>query len=99
MSMRYLIRRQNPEKFDDIRAVVRDLDIQLGSPGENFQREVEQGFNTRRSAHYIFGTRKAASGWVWVCPTIELVAENEEGLFALLDYFKTTKPTHLAHLA
>lgn len=96
MSMRYLIRRQNPEKFDDIRAVVRDLDIQLGSPGENFQRKVEQGFNPHRSAHYIFITRKVVSGWVWICSTIELVAENEKGLFALLDYFKTTKPIHLA---
>lgn len=98
MAMRYIIRRQKAEEFADIKTRVPDLDARLGAPAENLRNAIQVTFSPVRSAQYFFQTRKVGAGWVWTCPTIELVAENEKGLFALTKQFNVPKPAHLAHL-
>lgn len=95
MAMRYIIRRKNSEDLSDIRRDVSNLDSQLDKPGENLRRTVEVTFSPMRSAVYQFNTKKTGTSWVWVCPCVELVAENEEGLFKLLERFNVEKPSHL----
>jgi hypothetical protein len=95
MAMRYIIRRQNTEDLADIRREVSNLDSQLEKPGESLRRAVEVAYSPVRSAVYQFSTKKVGTNWVWICPCIELVAENEEGLFNLLEKFKVEKPSHL----
>lgn len=95
MSMRYLIRRTHSEDLSSIRAEVADLDSQLEKPGDGFRRSIEVPYNKVRSAVYQFSTKKVGANWVWICPSVEVVAENEEGLFALLEKFKVEKPSHL----
>ena len=53
----------------------------------------------KRHFHLQFMTRKTETGWIWVCPSIEVVAEDEMGLIDLLKKFKAGTPAHLAHLA
>jgi hypothetical protein len=95
MSMRYIIRRSKPEDLTEIKREVSDLDKQLDKPLENYRRAVEVTYSNLRSAVYQFMTLKNGNEWVWVCPSVELVAESEEGLFALTDKFKADRPAHL----
>ena len=95
MSMRYIIRRTKPDDLTDIRRDISNLDTQLNRPGENYRRFIEVNFTPMRSAVYQFSTRKVNNAWSWVCPCIELVAENEEGMFSLTEKFKVAKPSHL----
>ncbi|NQW45668.1 MAG: hypothetical protein HQ462_09735 [Deltaproteobacteria bacterium] len=95
MAMRYIIRRQNTENLTDIRREVSNLDIQLEKPGDGYRRAIEVAYTPSRSAVYQFSTKKVGTAWVWICSCIEVVAENEEGLFTLLEKFKVEKPSHL----
>lgn len=95
MAMRYIIRRKNSEDLSDIRRDVSNLDSQLDKPGDGLKRAVEVTFSPMRSAVYQFSAKKSGANWVWVCPCIELVAENEEGLFKLLEKYNVEKPSHL----
>jgi hypothetical protein len=95
MAMRYIIRRKNSNDLTDIRGEVSNLDSQLNKAGDGLKRAVEVSFNPLRSAIYQFSAKKIGSNWEWVCPCIELVAENEEGLFTLLEKFNVEKPSHL----
>ena len=98
MAMRYIIRREKAEDFTDIKAQFPNLGEKLGTAAEDFRNDLMVTFSPMRQAHYQFITRKTASGWQWICPTIELVAEDEKGLFALTKQFGVAKPSHLAHL-
>jgi len=93
--MRYIVRRPKPEELSDIKAQIPDLEKQLGKADANLKRFVPYHFTELRSAHYMLLTRKTDTGWIWVCPTIEFNAENEEGLCALSDHFKVPRPGHL----
>src|SRR5688572_30826356 len=98
MAMRYIIRRKKAEDLSDIRPQVPDLDNKLGAAAESLRNAIIVPLTAVRSAQFIFQTRKTDKGWVWICPTIELSAENEKGLFALTKHFNAPKPAHLAHL-
>lgn len=93
--MRYLIRRSNPGDLSDIRTHVPNLEAQLDKPAENLQRTIVVPLSPVRSCAYTLTTQKTATGFAWVCHSIELVAENDEGLFALTDKFKVPRPSHL----
>ena len=95
MAMRYIIRRKNSEDFSEIRRDVSNLDSKLDKPGDGFKRSIEVSFSPVRYAVYQFSTKKTGATWTWVCPCVELVAENEEGLFKLLEKFNVEKPSHL----
>jgi hypothetical protein len=96
MSMRYLIRRPKPEDLTDIKREIANLEAKLDKPLENYRRSVEVNYSPLRSALYQFQTRKSGTGWTWICPSIEIVAENEEGLAAMTEKFKVPRPSHLA---
>jgi hypothetical protein len=95
MAMRYIIRRTHTEDLTDIRREVPNLDSQLEKPGDGLRRFVEVSYSPVRSAIYQFSTKKNGTSWTWVCPCIEVVAENEEGLFTLVEKFNVQKPSHL----
>lgn len=99
MAMRYIIRRPKAEDLADIESEIPDLSTKLGTPAENLRTALPVAFSALRTAQYLFQTRKVGTDWIWICPTIELVAEDEKGLFALTDKFKSPKPAHLAYLA
>ena len=93
--MRYIIRRSKPEELSEIREQIPDLETLVGKPAENLRRVVPLSLSPLRSIHFLFLTRKTESGWTWVCPSVELNAENEKGLFALADHLHVPRPTHL----
>src|SRR5271165_4504341 len=95
MSIRYVVRPQKPEDLSDVRARIPDVDAQLPKPADNLRREIEVHLTPSRSALYVLMTRKTEAGFIWICPSVEFSAENEEGLFALCDQFHFPKPTHL----
>lgn len=95
MAMRYIIRRKNSSDLNEIRREVSDLDSRLSKAGDGLKRTVEINFSPLRSAVYQFSAKKEGTSWSWVCPCIELVAENEEGLFKLLEKYNVEKPSHL----
>lgn len=96
--MRYIIRREKPEDLSDIKPLIPDVDKQLGAAAENFRRFIRVPFSTHRYAQYTFVTRKTGTNWVWLGTSIELVAEDEQGLFALTERYNVAKPEHLKHL-
>ena len=96
--MRYILRRTKPEDFADIRSRVPDLDTKLGTPAENLRNGFTVNVEPSRYAQFVFHTKKTAKGWTWTCPCIELVAEDEKGLFALTKLFNEPPPAHLTHL-
>jgi len=96
--MRYIFRRPAPSDLNDLKSQINNLDTQLGRPGENFRREIRVPFTPMRYAQFMFFTKKVGTDWVWVAPSVELVAEDEAGLFALTEKFHIPKPSHLAHL-
>ena len=98
MAMRYLIRRNKPEQIADLKKEIHDLDKQLGSPAADLRRYIRIPFSPMRHAHFTFLTKKAGESWVWTCPSIELVAEDEAGLFTLTERYGVAKPSHLAHI-
>ncbi len=95
MAMRYIIRRKNSEDLTDIRREISNLDSLLAKAGDGLRRSVEVSFSPLRSAVYQFSGKKVDALWIWSCPCIEIVAENEEGLFNLLEKFQVEKPSHL----
>jgi hypothetical protein len=98
MAMRYIIRRKNAADFADIKPQIPDLDGKLGTAAEGLKNAIVVPLTPVRTAQYSFMTRKTEAGWVWVCTTLELTAENEKGLFALTKQFGAEKPSHLSHL-
>ena len=99
MAMRYLIRRNKPEQVAELKKEIPDLEKQLGAPAADLRRYIRVPFSTMRHAHYTFITKKSGEAWVWSCTSIELVAEDESGLFALTERYNVPKPSHLAHLS
>lgn len=99
MAMRYIFRPPHPESHTDLKQQIPDIDKQLGTPAADLRRHFRVPYNSMRYAQYTFFTRKKDAGWIWVCTSVELVAEDEKGLFALTDHFKIPHPSHLAHLA
>lgn len=102
MAMRYIVRRAKAEDLTEIKRDIPDLDAKLGqvgsdigTAGANYRREIEVILTPHRHLTYQFLPRKVGTGWTWVCPSIELVAESEEGLFALTDRVKAPRPSHL----
>jgi len=98
MAMRYIFRRPKPEDLNDLKSQIKDLDQQLGTAQDKARREIRVKYSHMRYAQFTFFTRKVGTGFVWVAPSVELVAEDEKGLFALTEQFNVPKPSHLAHL-
>ena len=98
MAMRYVIRRSKVDEYAEIKREVSNLDDQLGHPAENMRRPIRVQFSPMRHVVYTFVSRKKGDAWIWVCPSLEMVAEDEAGLFALTEHFHVPKPTHLAHV-
>lgn len=103
MAMRYLVRRNNPDDFQDVKRDVPDLERQLGKVGSDFgtagahyRRDIEVRIASDRYINYQFIARKQGAELTWTCPSIELVADEEQGLFALCDRVKAQRPLHLA---
>jgi hypothetical protein len=102
MAMRYLVRRTKVDDLTDIKRDVPDLDEKLGkigadigTAGAHYFREIEVRITPLRHITYQFQPKKNGTTWTWICPSIELVAEHEEGLFALTDRVKAPRPSHL----
>lgn len=87
MSMRYIIRREKPADFEEIRRVVSDLDAQLGEAGADFRREVYYTLSPSRRVVFGFSTEKADGNFRWLCHNLEVVAETEKDFVALATEF------------
>ncbi|NBV50137.1 hypothetical protein EBR78_02820 [bacterium] len=98
MAMRYILRRTQPEDLAIIRKDVGQLDEQLGKPADGLKRTVGLSISNLEKVNYLLVTKKIGSEWIWICPSVELVAENEPGLFKLMQRFSLPAPAHLAHL-
>ena len=98
MAMRYIVRRPQAGELDEIRTFVQDFESKLGPAGDKLRREIKVEFSPLRAIQFHFQTRKSEAGWIWVCPTIEMEAEDESGLFALTSLLNVPRPAHLAHL-
>jgi hypothetical protein len=95
MAMRYIVRRQKPEDLSDIKSQIPDLETQLGKADKEMRRSVRHPIGPSRHLTYQFVTRSVGPASSWVCPSIELVAEDEKGLFALTDLLQVPGPEHL----
>ncbi len=93
--MRYIVRRKNPTDFSDLKKEVSDLETQLGKAGDNSRRVIKVRVNAERYFTYPFFTRKNATDFEWICSSVEVVAENETGLFAMTDKLGVERPSHL----
>lgn len=98
MAMRYILRRNKPEDLSSIKKDIPNLESQLEKAGDGYKRNLELSITNMERINYQFQTRKSGTEWVWVCPSVELVAENETGLFNLMERFSVAPPAHLAHL-
>lgn len=96
--MRYIIRRSNPEDLTALKKDIPKLDSQLEKASDGLRRIIPITLNNLERMNYLLLTQKKGSDWVWVCPSVELVAENEQGLFSLMERFSLQPPAHLAHL-
>ncbi|NBX92666.1 MAG: hypothetical protein EBQ85_05465 [Proteobacteria bacterium] len=98
MAMRYIIRRSQPEDLSAIKKEFPQLDSELSKAGDGLRKTVAVSVSNLERVNYQFQTKKTGTEWVWICPTIELVADNEPALFALMERFSVAPPAHLAHL-
>ena len=98
MAMRYIIRRVKAEDLAEIKKDIPDLDKRLDKAQEHYKRSIEVGVDNLNHITYQFLTRKVGNDWVWICPSVELVAGSEAELFRLTDRFSLPAPSHLAHL-
>ena len=96
--MRYLIRREKADSLVEMESEVSGLKEKLGTPAADLRCDIPVVLSEKRHFHLQFMTRKTETGWIWVCPSIEVVAEDEMGLIDLLKKFKAGVPAHLAHL-
>lgn len=102
MAMRYIIRRTKSDDLSEVKRDIPDLDSKLGSvgadygtAGAHYRREIEVRLTPNRHLTYQFIPKKSGTAWVWTCPSVELVAEDDAGLFALCDRLKAPHPSHL----
>lgn len=95
MAMRYIVRRKDSADFADLKKQVPTLDQVLDKPGDNSRREVTLRVGPERHFTFQFFTRKTGTTYQWVCPSVEIVAENETGLFAMTDILGVGRPAHL----
>jgi len=98
MAMRYIIRRPDPENLAPLSSDLPNLPSSLENPGDGMKRVVPVKINNMERVNYLFISKKKDTQWVWTCPSIELVSENEAGLFSLMERFSIAPPAHLAHL-
>lgn len=103
MAMRYLVRRSNAEDLQELKRDIPDLEKRLGkvgsdygTAGAHYQRDIEVRISPDRYLTYQLMAKKNGADFSWVCPSIELVADDEKGLFALCDRVKTPRPSHLS---
>ncbi len=80
MASRYLIRRSRYEDLADLQNYFGHLEERLGNPGPEKSRVLTRAFNTVRFAHFRCKTLQTPKGWVWICPAIEIEAEDDAGL-------------------
>ena len=97
MSMRYLIRTENPKDINAIKKWVTDLDSQLPPPAANLKRHIRAQISPYQTALFSFYTHKTEKGFEWYCPSIELSAESEPLLIELIKKFGAD-PKRLVHL-
>ncbi len=98
MAMRYIVRRQIPEDLSAIKSQIPDLEQKLGKADKEMRRFIQFPISSSRYLSYQFFSRTTGTASVWVCPSVELVAEDEKGLFALTDLLQVPPPEHLKHL-
>jgi hypothetical protein len=98
MAMRYIVRRKQPENLSEIKSQIPDLDQKLGKADKEMRRNIQHTLSASRYVTYQFFSRTAGNVSTWVCPSVELVAEDETGLFALTDMLQVPPPEHLKHL-
>jgi len=96
--MRYIIRRSNPEDLNSLKKDIPNLDSQLEKASDGLRRIVPVTLSNLDSINYLLLTQKKGTDWVWTCPSVELVSENEQGLFGLMERLQVQPPAHLAHL-
>jgi hypothetical protein len=98
MAMRYIIRRSNPEDLISLKKDIPQLDSQLEKASDGLRRIIPVTLGNLDRINYLFLTQKKGTDWIWTCPSAELVAENEQGLFSLMERLQVQPPAHLAHL-
>lgn len=96
--MRYIIRRSNPEDLASLKGDVPELEKTLEKASDGLRRVIPVTLSNLDKINYLLLTEKKGSDWVWTCPSVELVAENEQGLFKLMERLSVEPPAHLAHL-
>lgn len=96
--MRYIIRRTNPEDLTGLKKDIPQLDAQLEKAGDGLRRIIPVTITNMDRINYLLVTKKSGSTWNWVCPSVELISESEQGLFKLMERFSMQPPAHLAHL-
>lgn len=96
--MRYIIRRSNPEDLTTLKKDIPQWDSSLEKAADGLRRILPVTLNNLDRINYLLLTQKKGADWIWVCPSVELIAENEKGLFNLMARFSIEPPAHLAHL-
>ena len=96
MSLRYIIRRQNPEDLSEVKKVDSQLENTLGPAGDNLRRFIQSNFNAAQYAVYHCMTVKRGESYAWICPSIELVAETQSDFMELTERFHVPR-TQLSH--
>jgi len=96
--MRYIIRRSNPEDLTSLRKDLPQIEKSLEKASDGLRRIIPVALDNLDKINYLFLTQKKGTDWVWTCPSIELVADNEQGLFKMMERLSVEPPAHLAHL-
>jgi len=97
MAVRYLIRRESPEDLGALHEALGDVAKQLGPAGMNLRRNIRVHYGPLSIAVFTFMTRKKENDWIWVCPSVELAAENEVGLRELGSKYNVGNLPHLGN--
>lgn len=95
MGMRYIIRRVKPEDLSELEPLLGNLEKRLGAAAINLRRQLKVHHTPLRTTTYSFMTRQTESGFIWVCPSLELTAESEKGLRELANKYNVRDFPHL----
>lgn len=96
MSLRYIVRRPDPQDLSEVKKVDSHLDKTLGPAAENLRRFIQATYNTSQYAVFHCMTTKVGESWTWTCPSVELVAETQSDFMELTERFHVPR-TQLSH--
>lgn len=94
--MRYLIRRNMPGDLKELEGKIPSLKEELGPPTANLRRSLKVVLSSSKQLLYVVMTQKTDTGFTWICPSLELVAETEHDLREMAQEFGVSEK--LGHL-